>query len=259
MAHSQARAISSRLQAAQVAIFNSLADAELQAALSPYGYDLARLHEGEQLYNRAVAAVDAAALALAAKKTATMQVQALRTIAVANYQTLAQTVRVILSEPELAAVGLNIKGGMPRRAVNFEQAARLLFAGARQNVEISAKLAATGYGAEWLDRAAAQHEAWVAADIARLATIGERQRATVLQSEALRAVTGWVAAYIKIARIVLRDRPTLLEKIGVKVRTTRSAAQVAGRQKAAATRRANRVAQAQAAQSNQADAAAPSA
>ena len=238
-------AVSDRLQAAQVAIFNSLAEADLQAALAPYGYDLARLREGEALYNRAVEAVNAAALALAAQKTATTQVRALRAADTVNYQLVAKTARVILSRPDLASLGLDVRGGMPRRWEHFDGAARTVFEGIRRDPERSAQFAAAGYGAEWFDRAMAQHEAWMMANVARAAAVGDRQGATSRQARALRELTVWVAAYIKIARIVLREQPALLEKIGVKVRTVRSAAQVAGRQKAAATLRAKRAAQAQ--------------
>jgi hypothetical protein len=236
------RAISRKLQAAQVAIFNTLADADLQAAVAANGYTPDKLRAGEQLYQRAVAAVDARALALAAQKTATAHVQAARATAQAAYQTLAQTARVVLTNAELAALGLDRKGGMPRRAAAFSEMARILFGNARQEAEISAQLAAVGYGPAWIDQAAAALEAWQSACVAQNRTTGESWRATTNQTDALRDLTVWVATYIKLARIVLREQPALLEKIGVKVRTVKSAAQLARPQKAAATRRANRLA-----------------
>lgn len=238
------RAIANKLQAAQVAIFNTLADADLQATVSAFGYDAAKLQQGEQIYQQAMAAVDACAVAWAEQKAATVLAQAARQRTQARYQTLTQTARVIFDEASLAGLGLNRRGGMPRQFAEFLSKSRTLFDSARTNPSLSGPLAAHGLGAEWLDRADEAVNEMVATELAQSAARGYRLRATTLQTAALRDLTVWVATYIKIARIALRDQPALLEKIGVKVRVGRSAAQVAGRQRAAATRRANRAARA---------------
>ena len=50
----------------------------------------------------------------------------------------------------------------------------------------------------------------------------------------------WVAQYLKIAKVALRGKKQLLEKIGVLARTSKTAAQKAAPQKAAATRAAKK-------------------
>jgi len=238
------RAIANKLQAAQVAIFNTPGDADLQTAVAAFGYGPDKLREGEQVYQRAVAAVDARALAWAAQKAATAQLQTVRLALNEAYQLVAKVARVVLTDSELVALGLNRKGGMPRQAVELWDAAGLLFSNARKAGTIGAKLAEVGVGPEALDRATAVLEAWQSARFVRDNAIRDGKTATDEQAAALRDLTVWVATYIKIARIALRDQPALLEKLGVKVRAGRSAAQVAGRQKAAATRKANRAARA---------------
>jgi hypothetical protein len=52
----------------------------------------------------------------------------------------------------------------------------------------------------------------------------------------------WVAQYLKIAKVALRGKKQLLEKIGVTARTTKTAAQRAAPKKAAATRAAKKAA-----------------
>jgi len=52
----------------------------------------------------------------------------------------------------------------------------------------------------------------------------------------------WVARYLKIAKVALRGKKQLLEKIGVAVRTTKTKAQRAAPKKAAATRAAKKAA-----------------
>jgi hypothetical protein len=50
----------------------------------------------------------------------------------------------------------------------------------------------------------------------------------------------WVAQYLKIAKVTLRGKKQLLEKIGVTARTSKTAAQQAAPAKAAATRAAKK-------------------
>jgi len=50
----------------------------------------------------------------------------------------------------------------------------------------------------------------------------------------------WVAQYLKIAKVALRNKRQLLEKIGVAARTTKTASQRAAPKKAAATRAAKK-------------------
>ena len=56
----------------------------------------------------------------------------------------------------------------------------------------------------------------------------------------------WVAEYFKIARVALKERPQLLEKIGVLVRRTRTKAQRGAPAKAALTRAKKKLAAANA-------------
>ena len=48
-----------QLNAAQLAIANSLADPEIKAAVAQFGYPTAKLNKGKQLYDAALAAVNA--------------------------------------------------------------------------------------------------------------------------------------------------------------------------------------------------------
>jgi hypothetical protein len=68
---------------------------------------------------------------------------------------------------------------------------------------------------------------------------GSAQRATQDQDAALAAMNDWVAQYLKIARVALRGKKQLLEKIGVLARTSKTAAQQAAPKKAAETRAAS--------------------
>jgi hypothetical protein len=51
--------IADRLNAAQVAINNTLADSEIQSLVAAYGYNKVRMNEGKQWYDQAFNAVNA--------------------------------------------------------------------------------------------------------------------------------------------------------------------------------------------------------
>ena len=69
---------------------------------------------------------------------------------------------------------------------------------------------------------------------------GASQQASQEQEAALKAMNDWVAQYLKFAKVALRGKKQLLEKIGVTARTTKTAAQRAAPAKAAATRAAKK-------------------
>jgi len=69
---------------------------------------------------------------------------------------------------------------------------------------------------------------------------GTAQQASQDQEAALKAMNDWVAQYLKIAKVALRGKKQLLEKIGVTARTTKTAAQRDAPKKAAATRAAKK-------------------
>ena len=56
----------------------------------------------------------------------------------------------------------------------------------------------------------------------------------------------WVGTYTTVAKAALRSKPQLLEKLGIKVRSSKTAAQRAAPAKAAATRAARSAAKKQA-------------
>jgi len=93
-----------------------------------------------------------------------------------------------------------------------------------------------------LARERADHELVDQATQAQIAAMCVAQQATRDQSAALNALNQWVAQYLKIAKIALRERPEYVEKLGGMVRSARTAAQRGAPKKAAATRAMRRAA-----------------
>jgi len=235
MAHSKFT-IAQQLNAAQLAIMNSLADPEIKTAVGQFGYTTAKLNTGKALYEAALAAYNAAKSQRGDQKAATAALNAARIQARDAYQALAQVARSALSEADLTTLGLT--GKEPRGTAAFIAAAYTLF----ENAKTVEGLADFGYDAERLAAELAKITAYDQANQAQELAKGARQQSTQDQEAALAAMNDWVAQYLKIAKVALRGKKQLLEKIGVIARTGKTAAQRGAAAKAAATRAARQTA-----------------
>lgn len=218
MATQPMRAISDRLNAAQVAISNTLADAELQALVAGFGYTAEKVTAGRQLYDRALAAVNAQTAAAGAQQQATAHLRAADVAARDAYQALAQVARAAFAKDKAQLAGLGLTGRMPRKTAAFLAAAYTLFA----NAAGVAALAAFGYDPARLTGERAKIAALDTANQAQEAAKGDAQQATRNQDAALAALADWLAQYRKIARVALRGKPQLLEKLGITVRARKA-------------------------------------
>lgn len=217
--------IAEQLNAAQLAVNNSLADAEIQALVSGFGYSRETLSGGGELYERAQAAVQAQKLAAGTQQDATQILQAAQKVAADAYQALAKVARAACDPPQLTTLGLS--GKMPNDTAGFLAAAYTLF----DNAARLGSLSGFGYTAEKLAAERGKITAYDESNQKQEAAKGAAQQATREQDAALAALNEWLAQYLKIAKVALREKPQLLEKLGVAARTSKTAAQRAARQK----------------------------
>jgi len=223
-----------QLNAAQIAVSNSLSDPEIKAAVAEYGYTTTKLNAGKRLVEVALSAVNAQKAGKGAQKTSTAELKAAEKAARDAYQALAQVARAALGKDDLATLGL--AGKEPKATAAFITAAYTLF----DNVSSVSGLSDLGYSAEKIAAERAKIEAYDQANQMQEAAKGSAQQATQEQDAALAAMNDWLAQYLKIAKVALRGKKQLLEKIGVSARTTKTSAQRAAPAKAAATRAAKK-------------------
>jgi hypothetical protein len=216
--------MSAQLSAAQKAIANTQANAEVKALVAAYGYNDEMLNEGRQLYEAAQAAYNAQAQAESAQLAATKALKAAEAQAFEAYQRLAKIARATIDPAQLP--GLNLNVAMPKGADTFGPAADRLFANAA-NVSALVKF---GYDAAKLEAEYAKIGAYKDAASLQKSAIGNAQDATKAQTAALTALNKWTAQYIKVARVALSGTQ-LLEKLDIVARTSPTAAQRAARKK----------------------------
>ncbi len=72
---------------------------------------------------------------------------------------------------------------------------------------------------EQLSQNKAMIEALIATRNRRMQKKGEAEEATRLRNEAVKALNAWMVSFRGIARIALKDKPQLLEALGIMVKT----------------------------------------
>lgn len=234
------RTASDQLKSSKVALNNSNEDVEIQAELGKYGFDGARIAEGLTYYDEADKAVSATAAALGTQKLATENLKAARKSAEDAYQALSGVAKVVLKGNEGALTKLGLNRAMPRVMAPFISAGNILFGNALGEPDIKAKLAGRGYTQEKLTAEHAKIAAYDDADDKQEAAKGAYQQAASIEAAALKRLNDWMSEFRKIAKIALKDKKNLLEKLGIKVRSVKTAAQRKAPAKAAATRAAKK-------------------
>ena len=228
--------IAQRLNAAQLAIGNSLSDAEIQSLVAGFGYSTAKLDAGKALYDAALAAVNAAKASAGAQQDSTHSLTQAEKLARDAYQALAKVARAAFVKDKAQLKVLGLSGSAPKDTAGFIAAAYALF----DNAQSLSALADFGYDAAKLTGERAKIAVYDSANQQQESAKGAAQQATREQDSALKALDEWLAQYVKIAKVALRGKKQLLEKIGVTARTSKTAAQLAAPRKAAATRKAKK-------------------
>ena len=231
--------IAGQLNAAQVAIHNTLADAEIQAAVAGYGYSTEKINAGKEIYEQAVATVNAQVAAAGAQRDTTSSTAAAKKSARAAYQSLAKVARAVFAQDKTKLSMLGLTGAMPKSVAGFLKSAYALFENANLP-EIQSQLASFGYDNAKLQSERALITAFEAADRSQDQAKGAAQQATRDQDAALKALKLWYQQYIKIARVALQGKKELLEKLGIRMLSSKTAAQRGAAAKAAATREAKK-------------------
>ena len=228
------------LDQAAVLINNTLDIPEILTLMTGYGYGVPRMLEGRNLLVQAAAVVKARSAAAGAQLDATRQTRKAEQAARDAYQSLAKVVRAVFVRDRAQRVTLGIDGPAPKTIPAFLAAAYTLFDNIAGNEAIKATLAGYGYDDLRLQHERAKIAVYDALHQANEAAKGSAQQATQEQDALVAELADWLAQFIKIARVALRGKPQLLEKLGILARSSKTPAQRAAPLKATATRKARK-------------------
>ena len=240
MASKAKASMSYRISKADTAISNAPKNKTVLDLLTPRGYGLSKLTEGRTILDAAIAAVKGPDEALGAQKDATGNRDAAEAAAKEAYQDLSKEVKALFpgDTATLEKVGLN--DPMPTRIPDLISAGYKLFDTSASDPKISAKIVEYGYGQEMLKAERAKFELLDQLQDVQADAVGAKIGSTADEGAAMAALDDWMAQFTKIARVALKKKPGLLQRLGIKARATKTKAQRNAPKKAAATRAAKR-------------------
>jgi hypothetical protein len=207
---------------------------EIKAAMAEYGYTTAKYTAAKNLLATVEEGLSDRSIERGGQKVATVEEGAAKREAYAAYQTVAQLAKRELTPAERAELGLPAR--QPRTTAGFIQTGYTVF----DNLAKTEALVEYGYTAEKIAAERAKIEAYEQADQAQAEAKGTKEQGTQEQEAALVELNKWVGTYTTVAKSALRNKPQLLEKLGIKVRSSKTKAQRAAPKKAAATRAAKK-------------------
>lgn len=197
-------------------LFASVAeDADLRAALETVGYDASRIDAGRALLSAAQAAHDASVAAAGRQREATEAQKAAYSTARERFTPLLAQARVGFRVQPATLAALGAKGGVQRSAAPFIAQGRQ-FTQAAADADRAAVLARVGVTPQHLSDLTATLDAFEQARQAADARQAEAQDATAARRAALNALDAYLRDLRALARVALRQRPQLLEKLGIR-------------------------------------------
>lgn len=216
--------IEQRLNLANIAINNALNEPSLAAMLAGFGYTAERLRQGGALRENALALYQRQKSAYGDLQTANDAYAAAQAQAQETYMRYVKVARVALEEERGALQKLSLASRRKRAQSGQLAQAQQFYANALADTAILDKLAAFGITRVMLGVGQQQLDAVAQGDAVRRQRQGAAQDATRARDVALAALANWMRDFMQIARVALRDRPQLLEMLGMSSKAARPAA-----------------------------------
>ena len=233
--------ISQDVQALGIIVTNIRKNPEIGEAMGTVGYGPLRLDVVHESYAGTSDLVSRQVSAVGAAREATAKLKLASRVARRAILTVVEACRhEFRAEPALLAkVGAN--QAVPKPVAQLTTMGLAVLTNAASDPAIAARLAANfGYTPERFASERESVDALIAARRNKEDAKGAAQQATADQKDAVTKLRRELSAIRGMARQALRDKPQLLEKLGITARTSKTAAQRGAGKKAATTRKAKK-------------------
>ena len=207
--------INSKLLFAQNAIANALSSEEIKSAVLNYGYDDARLKEGEALYTKASDLQAIQVKEYGEQYSATDALYLARAIANKTYMENLKIARIALIGDRGAGASLHLAG---LRKVTFSgwlKEAKTFYTNALGSSEVTSAMGRFGITQEKLEAGQKLVNEVEIKLNNQLKEIGDAQNSTQKRDEAFEELQDWMSDFIAISRIALDGKSQFLEVLGV--------------------------------------------
>ena len=207
--------LDSFLNDARVAIDNALAQPQVQAYLTEYGYTPEKLQKGKALYDQALAAQQKQTKEYGEKYSATAALNETWEVARASYNRHLKIARITFKDNPGAAAELALNGIRKRALSAWLLEAKQFYQNLLSNQGFLDAIAEYAITPAKLEAAQAEVEAVEAANLAQKKEIGEAQDATKARDGVIEELNTWLSDFVVIARIALEEQPQLIESLGI--------------------------------------------
>jgi hypothetical protein len=198
-------------------IFNAASDEEIMALVQPYKYDAPKMEQGKTNYNNADAAVEKQKLDYIRQFEAKAIFDQAHDEANDYYIELIVLFRLALAGDPLKLQMLGLDGRRPRRFASWLRQVNRFYNNAIDNQEILPLVAEYGVTNEKLIAGKELVKKVEIANDDHDKARGTAQQSTVDRNKTLKILDEWTFAFKKVCRLALKDRPQLLEKLGIVV------------------------------------------
>jgi len=206
--------IDGKLAASQLALANAVSNAEIGALLALFGYDAARIAQGQALYDAAQASQVAQKQEYGEQYAASQSFETAWQTANQTYAQLVKIARVAFNNDPNAATALGIAGRRKPTYSGWLEQSQQFYLTALANAGFQTEMARFGVTLQKLQDGKALVDAVVAAKQAQGTETAEAQQATKTRDAALEALDAWMSDFIAIARIAL-EGTQLSEALGI--------------------------------------------
>jgi hypothetical protein len=218
--------VEQEFELAEIAISNTLADRELYAVLAACGYDTARLREGSQLCEKARASHQRQKGEYGELHAANKALDAARQQVRASYIRHVEMARVAFKDDLAVRDKLGLAAKRKVAHAGWLEQARQFYSYALSDPAILGPLSRFGITQDVLKESQRQLASVLEHNAARWRRKGAARDATIARDQARAELSAWLRDFMKVARIVCKGQPQLLDKLGIPPRAQDRAARV---------------------------------
>ena len=211
--------LADKLLSAQVAIDNAILDVEIKTLLTVYGYDDVRLANGKALLDNANLSQQVQQKEYGDQFEATNDLNNTWANANKEYIRFIKISRIALKGEVAIFQKLDLFGTRKDSLSGWIAQAKQFYLNALLDATVLSKLAGFGITQVKLEAGKALLEETETKNAAQEKEKGEAQQATKERDKATDELFEWLSDFTVIARIALEDKPQLLEKLGIFVKS----------------------------------------
>jgi len=203
----------------RIALENAVNQTEIATTMAEFGYDATKIAEGKQF-------LEATVLAYNTNKQEDDETVASRSdfdnkkaALTKTYAMQRKKAKIVFRNDEVILKKLDLTGAVPKAYASWLQLLKTFYNGIQSDPAIQSKLTVLQLTSEDVSNGLVAITELETARSLYLKEIGESQDATKAKDQAFELIDKWMMDFNAVARIAMKDRPQLLEALGLLVRS----------------------------------------